>query len=104
MNHMKKVINGKMYNTETAKYCGGYEFSNVGDFNHVCEDLYRKKTGEFFLYGEGGAMSKYCEEVGNNSWTGGEKIIPLTIKEAKRWSEKHLNADTYIELFGEVEE
>ena len=49
-------------------------------------------------------MSKYCEEVGNNSWTGGEKIIPLTIKEAKRWSEKHLNADTYIELFGEVEE
>ena len=54
---MKKIINGKMYNTETAKYCGGYEFSNCGDFNYVCEELYQKKTGELFLYGEGGAMN-----------------------------------------------
>ena len=47
---MKKIINGKMYNTETAKYCGGYEFSNCGDFNYVCEELYQKKTGELYLY------------------------------------------------------
>ena len=49
-------------------------------------------------------MSEYCEAVGNNSWTGGSKIMPLTVEEAKEWAEEHLNADTYIELFGEVEE
>lgn len=101
---MKKVIGEKMYNTETAKYCGGYEFSNCGDFQHVCEELYQKKTGELFLYGSGGAASKYSEMVGNNSWTGGSRIKPLTIDEAKEWAERHLDGDDYVELFGEVEE
>ena len=34
----------------------------------------------------------------------GEKIIPLTEAEAKNWVERYGDVDTYIELFGEVEE
>ena len=33
----------------------------------------------------------------------GRKIIPLTIKEAKEWAEKYLDADEYEKLF-EIEE
>ena len=102
---MKKIINGKMYNTETAKNLG--EWCNGvprNDFNYCEETLYRKKTGEFFLYGEGGANTGYRECVGQNSWSGGSEIIPLAESEAKKWVEDHLNADEYISIWGEPEE
>lgn len=101
---MKKVINGKMYNTQTAECYGEYQYSNCGDFQYVYEALYRKKTGEMFLYGTGGPASKYREKVGSSTWTGGTQIIPLTVDEAKEWAEKYIDGGTYVELFGEVEE
>jgi hypothetical protein len=63
-----------------------------------------QKTGEFFLYGSGNAASKYCEETAERMRSPGERIVPLTIKEAMVWVENYCDADTYIELFGEVEE
>lgn len=102
---MKKIINGKKYNTETAKAVG-YWSNNYSyrDFNYCEETLYQKRTGEFFLYGNGGAMSKYSQSCGQNSWCGGENIIPMTENAAKKWAEKHLTTDEYEEIFGEVEE
>ena len=101
---MKKIIDGRMYNTETATELGDF-WNGLGasDFNSLSETLYRKKNGEFFLYGEGGAMSKYSQLFGNES-CGGEEIIPLTEEQAKHWAEKNLDADKYIEIFGEPEE
>ena len=68
------------------------------------QELYRKKTGEYFLYGRGGAMTMYGECCGSNSWTGGSAILPLTVDEAQEWVMEHCDADTYISLFWEVEE
>lgn len=99
---MKKVINGKMYNTDTAKMVG--RVSKGESFNYFIEELYQKKTNEFFIYGEGGAMTKYAESCGNNNWCGGCKITPVTEQEAKEWAEEYLNGDEYIEIFGEPEE
>ena len=101
---MKKIINGKRYDTDTATSLGADSYSNTRDFNYWYEELYRKQTGEFFLYGEGGAASKYAVSVGQNSWEGGSKIIPLSIESAKEWAEEHLSADLYEEAFGEVDE
>ena len=101
---MKKIINGRKYDTETAELIGYYTYSNPSDFYYVEESLYRKKTGEFFLDGEGGAASVYAETAGSNERYGGEKIIPLTVEEAKEWAEHHLDGDKYEEVFGEVEE
>ncbi len=102
---MKRVINGRLYNTETAKHIGNYYNDlSYDDFNYFDEDLYLKKTGEFFLAGSSGAFGKYAESVGPNSWCGGSGIVPITEQEAKEWVEMHLDADTYIELFGEPEE
>ena len=94
---MKQIINGKMYNTETAKYIDYYT-NNRGrnDYNYVREELYLKKTGEFFLYRE---FYAYGEGGGFR-----ERIYPLTVDEAKNWVENKSGVDTYIELFGEPEE
>ena len=101
---MKKIISGKKYDTDTAQEVGSCYFSNPGDFHHYSEKLYRKKTGEFFLYGEGGPMSKYAKQIELNIWSGGKAIIPLTYKEATEWGEAHLDGDEYEEVFGEVSE
>ena len=102
---MKKIINGRKYDTETAKEvastCGG---EGPRDFSFFEETLYCKKTGEFFLAGHGGAASKYAKSCGQRQWCGGEAIIPLTEQEAKTWCERALDVDEYEAIFGEVEE
>lgn len=102
---MKKIINGKMYNTETAReisYWSNNHFTS--DFNYCEETLYRKKTGEFFILGEGGGMSKYAKMYDTNSWGWGEEIIPMSAGEAKKWLEQKGGAEEYISVFGEPEE
>lgn len=101
---MKKIINGRKYDTATAKLIGHYTFSDPRDFCFCDEDLYRKRTGEFFLAGEGGPASKYAHRCDDNSRTGGEGIIPLTEEEAREWVEQRFDADQYEAIFGEVEE
>lgn len=101
---MNKIINGKRYNTETAKALASYQHLNWGDLYFFEETLYQKSTGEFFLYGVGGAGSKYAESIGQNSWSGGEKIMPLTVENARAWSEKNLTGDEYESIFGTVDE
>ena len=100
----RKIINGKMYNTETATEVAYNGFSYPSDFHYFEETLYQKKTGEFFIYGEGGPLSHYRVAVDTGGWTGGEDFRPISIEEAKTFVEKHASVDTYIELFGEVEE
>lgn len=102
---MKKIINGKVYDTATAKRLGEYEPNPYrSDFHYYCETLYQKKTGEFFLHGEGNAASPYSRSCGQNEWCGSEKIIPMTYKEAQKWAEEHLDGDDYCEIFGEPDE
>ena len=102
---VKKIINGKIYDTDTAKLVGEwYNGCYANDFNYCSEDLYQKRTGEFFIFGEGGANSKYSKSRGNNEWCGGEKIVPLSFDAAKEWVEDHLTGDEYKEIFCEVED
>lgn len=94
---MKKIINGKRYNTESAHFCGDREYGST-DQDRVYEALFQKRTGEFFLYGAGGAWSKYAKEVSLNNWLDGEEIIPLTEEEAKEWAKTYLWGDEYQEF------
>lgn len=101
---MKKIIGGRCYNTDTAKNLGSTGYSHPGDFSFWVERLYRKKTGEFFLHGVGGPMSKYAHQVGPNEWSGGEEIHPLSLEEAREWAEKNLETEEYEQIFGACEE
>lgn len=101
---MKKIINKKLYDTETAELLASDSFSGPRDFHYWIEDLYRKKNGEYFLYGEGGPLSKYAEPADPSGWTNGCDIIPLTDERAREWAEHHASIDEYVTIFGEPEE
>ena len=48
-------------------------------------------------------MTKYAERVGDG-YSGGTEIIPVSEEEARDWAERHLSADKYEDIFGEVTE
>lgn len=100
---MNKIINGKKYDTETAKLAGVYSFAKRTSPSFYEEKLFLKKTGEWFLYGSGESESKYSD-LWDGDLLGIEKIIPYTEHEAKRWAERHMDVDEYETLFGKVEE
>lgn len=102
---MKKIIRGKVYDTSTAQKLAQWENGEgYSSLTYVCETLYIKKTGEYFIHGEGGAMTQYAEARDQNRWGSGERIMPMAYKEAAEWAEKHLDDDTYENIFGTVTE
>lgn len=104
---MNKIINGKRYNTETAELIASADNGyGKNDFEYTYEELYKKRTGEYFLYGKGGGLTSYAERVpgGGGALMGGEKIIPLTREEAAQWAENHMDADDYEKEFEVKEE
>lgn len=101
---MKKIINNRMYDTEKAHEIGNDYHGMPSDLDYISETLYRKRTGEYFIYGEGGPRSKYSRAISQNSWSGSEDIRPLTAEEARLWAEQHLHADDYEAEFGEIAE
>lgn len=103
---MKKIIDGKLYNTETAKFLAEFESSDgKSSFAWYREALYITRSGNYFLYGEGHASSKYAESAhGSNGWVPGKDIVPISPDYAKKWGEISLEADDYESVFGKVTE
>ena len=101
---MRKIINGRKYKTKTAECVG--EMASTYNFNdgyYYWEELYRKRTGEFFLHGAGNGLSPYAQSVGMGS-TSGENIFPISEEDARKWGEKYMSVGEYESIFGEVEE
>jgi len=99
---MKRVIDGKIYNTETAELL--HEWSNGcfgRDFKSCAESLYKTKKGAYFIAGSGGPMSKYAVSCGNNSTSGSEQIEVLAEAEAIRWLEEHDGSEVLTEKFAD---
>ena len=101
---MKKIINNKVYDTDTAKELASWSSDNANRLDYIDETLYRKKTGEYFLLGEGGPRTQYAREAGTNSWSSGDRIMPMTYQEASDWAQSRLSGEKYEELFGAVRE
>lgn len=101
---MKKIINGKIYDTKTAVNLGNWEnFWDSRDIDYVKETLFRKRTNEFFLHGEGGARSCYAT-IDTDRMIGGEAILPMSYEAARKWAEDHLSTEGYEAIFGAIEE
>lgn len=99
---MKKIIDGKIYNTETATLL--YTDDNGlgrGDFNFEDETLYKTPRGRYFVFGEGGAMTQYGRPVDGNARTAGRNIIPLSTQEAIKLLEKYNAHEVLISEFSE---
>lgn len=79
---MKRIIDGRTYNTGTAeKICdtGNDEYST--DFRYENSALYITKKGAYFVAGDGGALSRFSAAKGNG-YRGGAGIIPMSRAEA----------------------
>lgn len=88
---MKKIISGKLYDTDTAKLVGEYQEETDGG-SFIFGSLFRKKTGEFFAY-----TKTTLPGVPDT-------IAPLDYDGACEWAERHLSADEYVAVFGEPDE
>jgi hypothetical protein len=84
---MKKIIDGKIYNTQTANHIANWS-NNLrnSDFSNLEETLYRTKKGQFFLFANGGAATWCAQRSGNGSWAG-EALKLLSNDEALEWCE-----------------
>ena len=98
-----KIIGGKRYDTTTAKPLCSDEHGYAGDFSAYRETLYRKRTGEFFLAGIGGPMTRWGEPAPGGGTTVGSGILPLSDDMARAWVEDHCN-DLYETIFGPAPE
>ncbi len=104
---MRKVINRKVYDTDTAELIHEWDNGHFSsDFEYCEEYLYRTPNGNFFILGAGGPKSKYAVPVGNSGWSGSSgNITPVSKERAIEWLEDHGGSEKIIELFPEeVEE
>ena len=46
---MRRIVDGKRYDTETAQKIGHESRGNCGDFRAWSETLYKTKKGAFFI-------------------------------------------------------
>lgn len=96
---MKKIIEGKRYDTDTADLIGRAERCH-GSFSDWDAGLFRTKNGAYFLAGEGGPASPYAAPSGERGTQSGSKIIPLTLEEARDWAEHNLETEVVEAAFG----
>jgi hypothetical protein len=55
--NMKKIIDGKRYDTETAEYVYRWDNGRFStDFRYYFKVLYRTQKGAWFIYHDGGAL------------------------------------------------
>ena len=59
---MKKIINKKEYDTETAVLVKKFTVGAFGDTDGYEETLYQTAGGFYFLYVNGGETSPYAQE------------------------------------------
>lgn len=96
---MKKIVNGKLYNTATAERIGEYTENYPGDFNYYIGVLYRTKNGTYFLYEYSGPMSSTCYDPLDNSWRDDENITILSDSAAYEWAVDYLDPDDVLEIW-----
>jgi hypothetical protein len=99
---LTKIIEGQKYDCATAQLLAIREHRNSGDFEWCREQLYRKKSGGYFLAAAGGPASQWAQATGNGR-VEGDDIRAFTETEARAWVEAHAN-DCYEAIFGPVPE
>jgi len=104
--NMRKVVKGKVVDTERMQKLAEVRFGNLTDYNYVWETLfYDPESKLFYLYGRGGAASRYAEPVGINQWAEGERLTKITKGLALLWLEENqISIDEELEkILEEVE-
>jgi len=88
---LKAIINGLRYDTQKATLLGeGSAGGSHSDFRHWSAGLYKTpRSGKFFLAGDGGPMTRWARDVGNNGRTGGSAIRWLRLRRFESYLPHH---------------
>lgn len=96
---VKRIIDGRTYNTETATQLASWSSTGNPDLAQHPEHggiLFQTRFGAYFVV-------QFDE--GQDPWDDNyEKLIPLEPEQAQRWAEKHCSADDVEAIFGEMPE
>lgn len=89
--NIRKIVNGKMYDTtkatELAYFWNG---KSLDDYDYRYEGLFEKENGERFFLHQGWNEVRIKPEVSE--------------KQVHEWADKWLDTEDYIKLFGEPAE
>lgn len=100
----KRVIGGKVYNTETAERIAEYSHGDRSDFHYVYEALYRTKADRYFIEFAGGPLSVYAENQGPNLVSSSSGIQVIDPDEALAWCERYQVDAGIVEKYFSLEE
>lgn len=101
---MKKVINRKLFNTETAEKIVYWDNDqHRRDFGFMAETLYRTKKGHYFIHGEGGPSTVYASHAYGGRMFG-ESLDAVTDSQALAWCERRAIYPDIIAAHFEIEE
>lgn len=101
---MKKVINGKVYDTTTATQIAYWESGSKTSPSWYEEMLFRKRNGEMFLFGRGYATSPYAQRNPDGNLSVGSAIRPISWEDAQLWAKDKLDDVDFDKLFGEEDD
>ncbi|WP_427914797.1 hypothetical protein ACPWT1_07760 [Ramlibacter sp. MMS24-I3-19] len=80
---MKRVIDGRTYNPDTAELIVTRYLSEINKFDWEETGLYRARSGKLFVAGEGGPRSQWREhDELDNSTSGGDGLRVVSREEA----------------------
>lgn len=85
---MKKIINKKLYDTDTATLVADEEIS-LRDFYRTSESLYITDNGNWFVHAESSAGGTYSTQGQGDDCGPGETIIAIDAEDVLDWAETH---------------
>ena len=97
---MKKVLNGRLYDTETSTLIAKCAPVSPFDLDSNWEELYRKTNNEFLLYNEREPYSK-CDGLVDGKCVAEGDLQVLSADEARQWLEKTVKERKHYMVFFE---
>lgn len=103
---MRKIIDGKVYDTATAKLLCDISVPGLhsGDFEWDDTGLYWTQKGTYFVSGCGGPRSRWAESPRPGEYRSGDGLYIIEAADARDLCELHCTVSEYEALFGVVEE
>ena len=80
--YMNRIVDGLVYDTETATKVAEWRTGYGRAFYAFDEAIFVTKNGRWFRAGHGGPKTVYRQQAGVNTYSSGWGLIPLTDDEA----------------------
>ena len=101
---MKKVINGKLYDSETAILIDTAVSTSQSEHRSYSETLYKTPKGNFFLVGHGGPQTRWAQQTEEGVTSYGYGLIAIKADDALAWCEENNTEALLIMTHFDVDE